>query len=300
MAHERPTGATPDEIKDLSYAEQGHFSLAATEANLREMLEPILAKARPLQEALATVEAHRDLISKRAEEIRWKIDERQREAARRAKQAEANAVVVGKRGQEEAAWQIIVRRVFDQVNYGSGELTQSHDPLANEVGKVLARVLGSEDFVWQLPNMVEKSLGDAVTRTGNEVRLKITTGDDSCRLLLLADGKFGVVYNPKPDSDGAQALMHVAQSISLPKGEVVNPHIFGVQFDTHFVMPFVTSMRDSSQKARGRIPRVIPAGLTEETAPLVHSIREVLATGDIHLPKKFGKATIPYSANPQG
>lgn len=294
MARERPTGATEEEIAALAETRKNISNLAKQENALREKLAPLLAKVRPLEDQLQQVRAARHNLQHQADRITWGIQNRVIEAARIAEQERLAGLEQQAREQKAARWREVVYRTQEAMQEDARRVRESSDPLAQAFSGVVGRVLGNPDFVWNLPRVEESHLDKAVTKTSNGERIRVRTEDDSCRLLLLADGTFGAIYNPKPNTPELETMDQIAASVKLPSGEVVNTRMFGITIDpeTLVSLPFLVTRRKAYTGPR-HTPSVLSAGI-EESAPLMRKVFDILSAGDIDLPKIFGKATIPH------
>lgn len=292
--HERPTGATEEEVAAIADARERLSNLAKEETRVNKKLAPLLAKVRPMQAHLAQVQQLKRVVEDNIYSIQSGIDRRASEAAARAlatARAEADRAA---RAAEASARGALIEETRALVSSGNEALSSSKQPLAKEVARVIGRVLQSSDFVNQLPNAVDQSVKFAVAQTNNADRIRVTTGHDSVRLLLLKDGTVGLIYNPKPDTEELEVASQIAGKVKMPRGEVVNTRVFGVHFkpEQSFPNTFFASKRDSFQ-GKPFPPRVIPVGFAD-SIPLIGKIRDILTNGDIDFPKGLGKATIPH------
>lgn len=295
--HERPTGATELEVATIAEARKNLSNLAKEENRINKALAPLLAQVRPLEEQLAGVQDNIRAAQYTIQRVQYGIDARERAARHRAEQERLKAIEQEMRAQEEARWRVVVDSVQQKATIHLEALSQSTHPLSQDIAGVVDQVLENPDFVWHLPNIVEESLDTAVSRTNNADRIRVRAENDSSRLILLSDGTFGVIYNPKPDTEQMRVATEMADRIELAKGEIPNRHIFGVHINptTDTATPFFATRRESFQGVP-YTPRVVP--VSEIAAiPLLATMHDILSQGAIDLPKKFGRATISPPAS---
>ncbi len=188
------------------------------------------------------------------------------------------------------------RGAINALNDTAFRLSETTDQDTSSLGRVLGRVLSSEEARLALPDLIEENLSQHHNRN-NGSRVMVGNGRDSVRLMLLLDGQAVVGYHPKTEEQ-RDTLGDILSQVAAPFGYKLDGHFIGFRADPEngALVPFALAKKREFTRYGTYVTESVPVELPqtdERISSMKGRVGSILANGYASLRIDGRRVTLP-------
>lgn len=188
------------------------------------------------------------------------------------------------------------RRAINALNDTALRLSETIDQDTSSLGRILGRVLSSEEARLALPDLIEENLSQH-HNINNGSRVMVGNGRDSVRLMLLLDGQAVVGYHPKT-VEQRNTLGDILSQVTAPSGYKLDGHFIGFRADPEngVLVPFALAKKREYTRYGTYVSESVPVELPqtdERISSMKERVGSILANGYASLRIDGRRVTLP-------
>lgn len=263
---------------------------------LQDETDRLMADSQPLRDQIRALQAqldpYREAIRQKEEAVKG-IDWQIASIKGRVHQLEAEA-------ERRRIQELRLARAQDAIGPLSNtalRLSETADPASSSLGRLIRRVLTSEEGRLAFPDLFEEDMSQHYDRN-NGSRVMVGHGRDSVRLMFLLNGQVAVGYHPKTDTQ-LNTLGDILGQVTTPPGQRLDEHFIGFWADSEnmTLRPFALAKKVVHEGYR-RVTKIVstPVDLAlddQRVLSIQSKVGDILTNGYASLRVDGERVTLP-------